>query len=441
VNPGADDALAALIEGYLEGTIDEDGARTLAGLVQSGGAQARRIRDLVATAGLISLSYDPVTAVDMARSVDEHLTADAQYSDLLRSVSAAIVPRRSWAKTWIGLGALVAALLLVLVNLATYTIRTGPRASAAMVQKLEPAPATIAVLHGPLQPDRAIAAGERVTVPEGSAAVLIIDHEPTICTLDGADCILMHGSPGIILRLLHGGISAEVAHQPPGVHVTISTAQAVVTVIGTRFIISADAARTQLKVLQGLVAFRDRLGGTTAVAAGEAVASQALPASARPASTTVLPVAETWSPLFPGGALAAWTQQHGAWHSEQGTIVGEDRAGGPARILSTRSLGDFTMACRMRILRINWAEIQLLGYNVFVPVAPAQPGTWQYLVVNVRAGQVSATCNGQAVHVQPGLDLGVVRFGILSFYVRPGGRCEIRDAQFCENPDLPLPPR
>ena len=441
MTPIADGALAELIAGYLDGTLDEAGALTLADLVQSGGAVANRIRALVATAGLVSLSFDPVSAEDLARSVDEHITADAHHSALLRAVSKAIAPGYSWANAWIPVGALVAALLVVVAVLFTTTRQGAPEQAAQAALHQSPSAPVIAVLHGPHQPDRDVHCGDELSLPVGTQALLMIRGEPTTCTLDGADCVVTHGSPGVAVSLHGGAITAEVAHQAPGVQLTIATAQAIATVIGTRFTISADPSRTRLHVLQGVVALQDHQGGTTAVAAGEAVESLIRTAGAPTAPATVLPIAEDWSPLFPGGSLDAWTQQHGAWRSDQGSIIGEDVGGGPARIISTRSLGDFSMACRVRILHINWAEIQLLGYNVFVPVAPSEPGTWQDLEVQVRAGQVRATCNGVAVVVQPGLDLGAVRFGTLSFYVRPGGRLEIRDALFCENPARPLPTR
>jgi len=437
----ADDALADLVEGYLDNSLNEAGARKLAALLQSDDDTARRIRAALATTGFISLSYDTVSDDDLARSVDEQINADAHYSDLLHAITAAIIPPPSWARTWIPRGGLVAALLLVIFGLLwPYAVPRSNHLSRTAILKQQTPPGTLAVLTAPGQPDRGIAAGERVSVPKGSESELMMFDEPTVCMLAGADCVLVHGSPGIALRLQSGTITATVAHQPADVHFTIATSQAVMTVIGTRFTTTADAVRTRLHVLQGIVSFQDRQGGTTAVAAGETVESLPLPEKPWTAPVTVLPSADAWSPLFPDGSLSAWRQQHGAWRSEQGTILGEDAGGGPSRILSTRNLGDFAMTCRIRILQVNWAEIQLLGYNVFVPVAPSEPGTWQDLAVQVRAGQVNATCNGQAVAVRPGLDLGAVRFGTLSFYVRPGGRLEIRDAQFCENPDRPIPP-
>ncbi len=111
---------------------------------------------------------------------------------------------------------------------------------------------------------------------------------------------------------------------------------------------------------------------------------------------------------------------------------GSGASGGWARLRSTRDLGDFAMRCRLRILGANYAEIQVLDYQAFIPISPEEPGAWQDMAISVRAGRVTATRDGREVGIQVGIDSGRERFGPLSFYIRQDGRLEIRDARFIE---------
>lgn len=103
------------------------------------------------------------------------------------------------------------------------------------------------------------------------------------------------------VRMKHGELAASVAKQPPGASMLISTAQALVEVVGTEYALVADADSTRLETTRGAVTltrWSDRASLT--IAAGEfAVVRNGVDFSVRSAATTApLPNA-----IPPGGAL------------------------------------------------------------------------------------------------------------------------------------------
>ena len=69
---------------------------------------------------------------------------------------------------------------------------------------------------------------------------------------------LRAAAPGKRLELLHGEMNAEVAPQPSGAPLVITTAQAQAEVVGTRFRLVAEEDATRLEVDQGRVLFTHR---------------------------------------------------------------------------------------------------------------------------------------------------------------------------------------
>jgi hypothetical protein len=158
---------------------------------------------------------------------------------------------------------------------------------------------------------------------------------------------------------------------------------------------------------------------TATVADGAAFAAQPLHPPATASAT-----AAGEAPLFDVG-LTGWTQQHGSW-SLDGDVVRGNGDGGTARLLGRHPYGDLVLTCRLRIVDIDRAEVQVGDYNWFVTV-PAASHQWIQLRVVVQGGVLSASADGVALAGEPGFGLAP-RPGPLAFYVMRG-RLEIADAR------------
>jgi hypothetical protein len=231
------------------------------------------------------------------------------------------------------------------------------------------------------------------------------------------------------LRLQLGELEAEIAPQQLHHTFVLTTPQARVEVIGTRFTLDAAPARTRLDLAHGVVRLTRLSDGaalemhadqTATVADGTALAAKAL----HPAATTTTVAAAGELPLFADG-LSGWTQQHGSWSMDREGVHGNG-GGGTARLLSRRPYGDLVLTCRMRIVEAAHAEVQVGDYNWFVTV-PSASHQWIQLRVVEQGGVLSASADGVALAVEPGFGLAP-RPGPLAFYVMRG-RLEIADAR------------
>jgi hypothetical protein len=105
--------------------------------------------------------------------------------------------------------------------------------------------------------------------------------------------------------------------------------------------------------------------------------------------------------------------------------------GGTARLLSRHPHGDMILTCRLRMVDVDHAEVQVGDYNWFVTV-PAAGHQWIQLRLAVEGGTLRASADGVALPTEPGFGLGP-RPGPLAFYVM-GGRLEIADARIRTTP-------
>ncbi len=95
-------------------------------------------------------------------------------------------------------------------------------------------------------------------------------------TISGPSTLAMTGSGLKQLHLERGSFSAQVQPQPPGQPMTVQTPAAMMTVLGTAFIVEAENASTRLDVTEGSVKLRRLADGTVM----EVSASQQVVASA-----------------------------------------------------------------------------------------------------------------------------------------------------------------
>jgi|GEM_PF-3606177 ferric-dicitrate binding protein FerR (iron transport regulator) len=155
-----------------------------------------------------------------------------------------------------------AALILVLLGAAArFGLRQGAGPGILGVASLVPARAGGggSVHHPdhrqePLRIGQVLGQDDAIEVEDGASVELRAPGEATTFALEGAASLVVRTTPqGMRLRLEHGELTAEVAHQPPGRQVMIGTPQATVEVVGTRFVVAASAERTSVDVDDGRV--------------------------------------------------------------------------------------------------------------------------------------------------------------------------------------------
>lgn len=171
----------------------------------------------------------------------------------------------------------------------------------------------------PLLAERRLAAGTRFVAKD--AAVLRWDDGSEIALAPGTEAEI--GS-GVALRLLRGRLDAVIATQPAGQPARFTTAEAMVTVVGTDLAIEAGVGESSTEVRTGRVRVRRSADGSeVVVGAGECVAIAAgLDLRVRPLGSpagTVHQVAAgaSWpdlAKLQPGDVIELAAGTHaGAW--------------------------------------------------------------------------------------------------------------------------------
>jgi ferric-dicitrate binding protein FerR (iron transport regulator) len=440
------DRLDLLVEAYLDGSLDGEGAVELARALRAGGPDAARIAGRVAFTGLLGQALDRADADAVVRGVDERLAAQEHGSAFVRAVERSLDRRHSTRarqrprrRASPGPALAAAALVLVVAGAGWWTVQRSAAepaadcriAAAAAGGRIERAGAVI-----PAAPTTELRAGDLVAA---SGPLTLAYPDGTRFELAaGARVAVLAASPGKRLRLEAGELAAEVAPQPPGRPLAVATASARVEVVGTRFSLSAAPQRTRLELRQGAVRFirlsdqrgiAVRAGETATVAPGEEFAARPLTAPApAPAAATVAAAAEPpWRALFPATGLDGWTQQHGAWENQGGVVRGHSAQGGKVRLLGEQALRDLELTCRMRVTGVDHGEVQVGSYNWFFTV-PARSGTWVALRLVQHGAELACTADGVAIAAEPG-DGVAPRAGALAFYAMAGGTVEIADAR------------
>jgi ferric-dicitrate binding protein FerR (iron transport regulator) len=237
---------------YLWNLTDEEESRTVHDLLRRDGAAGVRLAEL---------------------SLQGALLAEMAAGERGRKPSAAprSVPRRSrvsWG-VWISVAACLAIVAgAVLVN----EWRSG-RMTEVIVAHVDAASpgvriqrdGTFVVAVEGVQ----LFAGDRMATGKGGVKFAYEDENTKIEAFE--ETLLEIGSveAGKRLDVVIGRIRAEVAPQPEGKPMVVTTPHAKAEVVGTRFVLAVDTKNTRLEVLQGSVRFTDILSGTsTDVAAG-----------------------------------------------------------------------------------------------------------------------------------------------------------------------------
>ncbi|MCK6490159.1 MAG: FecR domain-containing protein, partial [Planctomycetes bacterium] len=309
--------------------------------------------------------------------------------------------RRQARPALLGWGLAAAALLAVAVGLALV------RPAAA-----SPAPWTL-LAEG--APERGLAPGSALELPAGAT---LRAADGTTLVAGGAVRLALGAQP-MRIALHAGSIEARVERQPAQHPLVITTAEAEVAVVGTRFRLAREDAGTRLEMSEGCVRLtRLADGGSELVRAGATVAVAARPAE------------PAWQPLFPAEGLEGWNPEHGRWDNRQGVVTGGAEGAAKARLASRQSLGDCELTCRLRISGgLHQAEIQVGDYNWFVTVPAATTADgWVAVRLSQRQGRLQASADGRALVPEPGAG-AAPRRGALAFYAAPGVTVSIADAR------------
>jgi hypothetical protein len=112
--------------------------------------------------------------------------------------------------------------------------------------------------------DVGLMAGDVITAPTNRTATIVYEHESTRVVLQPGTVLVFGGATqGKQFELRRGTIEARVAPQPAGLPMSVQTAHALATVVGTEFVMRADERATKLDVLEGKVQLACRATGKT----------------------------------------------------------------------------------------------------------------------------------------------------------------------------------
>lgn len=414
--------LIDLVEAYVDGDLDAGGAQRLRAAVEEGGAQAQAVREHLAFIGLVGQACDETGEDAVVRAVEERIDAAATASAFVAAVGHRIdrrphhrPRRRHQPRRASPLPLALAALVLVTVTLGI--------AGASRSMPMEVCRVTAGTLA-------IVRDGERLQADRGSLVVagdaLHGTQAATLTFPDGTRLDLDAGIMGIIrdARTVHldaGSVVATVARQEDGVF-AITTAQARIAVLGTRFAVNAASDRTDVELFTGQVEVSRLADGARLILGpGESVEVAA-------DRLFVVRGGEVpWLDLFADG-LGAWRQQHGTWTIADGVVRGRDDHGGKVRLIGRTPVGDVEVDCEIRITGTTHGEIQVGDYNWFFTL-PAS-GAWTRIHLRQQGQGLTCTADGRPLVAEAEAGAGApMRPGPLSFYGGIGATVEIRQAR------------
>lgn len=413
------DAMAPLIEAYLDGSIDADSAERLATVLREDSAQGRQIREQIAFAGLIGQACDATDADAVQRAVSERIDAQGSASALVRAVQQSIgehVVRQRWQRR-VALAAILALLVLgggILMQATRPELGriTASTAAASVIRDGVDRPATADFI---LQP------GDVLVAPD--AVALTYRHGVRLQVESGRGTVVDHAH----FTLEDGQLTAEVPRQPEGTAFIITTPQAEVRVVGTRFSVTADANSSRIDLHEGeVILVRRHDGRSLTLHAGEYAVADATSVDLAARSQDQ----DGWQALFPDG-LTGWHVQHGDWEHIDGIVRGRGTRSatnrrGRARLMSEAAILDCEVVCQLRAVEAHSVELQVGDYNWFFAMPP--PAAWVDVHLRQRGAELTCTVDGVPLPCEPG-DGQPMRPGPLSFYIGAGGLLEIRNAR------------
>ncbi len=263
----------ALVEGFLDSTLDEAGLRLVQDLVANDAEFRRELVGAMRMHGRLCSTVHPDAACAelaslVGRAIGSVRPAERRFT--ARVMSRIPSRRRGMAAWWLR-GPALAAAAAILVAVAGYALvlltGPGPRDDSPYV-------AEIAEMHGEAiwrSPDgviakaapgmRLAAGGVLETGASAHVALLWLGEETRVRLDAGVLGLDVAADGGKSLRLDRGSIRCEVATQPAASPLRIRTPQAEAVVVGTRFTLGVWSESTRLRVDEGLVRLTSATGG------------------------------------------------------------------------------------------------------------------------------------------------------------------------------------
>lgn len=430
---------AAVVEAYLDGTLDAAGAQHLATVLAAGGDEAAEIRAQVALPGMLAVALDELDMQAVARGVAERLHAQADAVSFRRVLRRrlATTPRRTrTGNRQFTLASLLTVAVMAGLGWWWMAALWSPSSSAvvptAIIHWQVAEVGEGASMHSdatlqPLRIGTVIKVGSQLNFPGGGS----------VTASDLTRLTLAAGSQLALLAdgwsLTEGSLTAAVTHQPAGQLMQIRTPEALIEVVGTHFILERTVHGTHLDLQQGVVRLTRQVDHRSElVTAGQRVdvaVDVAVDATVDATGAQTL-----WVPLFPQRGLAGWQARGGTWSNDDGTVIGQASAQAKNRLASLVEYGDLELQCRLRVSGgLAHCEIQVGDYNWFVTVGNDRDHdhdivAWHSLHLQQVMGHITATLDGHELPIEAGAG-AAPRVGPLAFYTPVGVRVEITDAQ------------
>jgi ferric-dicitrate binding protein FerR (iron transport regulator) len=295
MNSADDDIFMTLVLKYLDGdgeTLNGDEREELNRMLRTDAARRRQLAVFCTHAWLLRETYLP-----------EHVAPAPKRRK----------PRRRLA---------VATIVVVLAACVGLAVLNSRRRGDVLLQTIEgPVIASLGAVSGSAwiaapggeardaQTGGEIRSGDDVRLDGQGATAELNYPDGTRLLLLGRTSVTLQNDPAKSVALHAGTLSAVVTPQPAGNPMTLTTPAARLRVVGTEFSVSADDARTDLRVREGRVTMTRNVDGNSVEVSGgkSAVAQAQIPLVARDISSP----ADTWELNAEDGLPAGMTR--GRW--------------------------------------------------------------------------------------------------------------------------------
>ncbi|MDX1565871.1 MAG: FecR family protein, partial [Phycisphaeraceae bacterium] len=189
--------------------------------------------------------------------------------------------------------ALLAACFVALVGVAMLVLKQiQPQAAPESIAQLQGGSGVWIERDGKLigvETTEDLVAGDVVRTESGRAVIRYHEEATVLSVFHNTRLSLMETDGGKTVDLAGGKLMAEVAKQPQNRPMKLYSQHGTATVLGTRFVLDADANRTRLDVTEGRVRLENTKGESVEVAAGHfAVASPSVALKSTPLNPTAV---------------------------------------------------------------------------------------------------------------------------------------------------------
>jgi WD40 repeat protein len=294
------DELVTLLDAYRDGEIAEADAARLAAAIRGGGELADRVESELEMAGLVALALDPADDESLVRGIQERFRAESQADAFVRNwqhkVAATQAPTRKSAG-WMWIAATAAALLVGIAGTWMFGFAPAGEVPLARIVEVEgeaeitgASGSTAALANAPLLAGQSL----QTRGEESSAVILYADGTRLALGADSTVSLFSandsnessQAAAGKRVVLSEGFLTADVAPQPAGQPMVLTTPQAELVVLGTRFNLSGGSEATYVETDEGSVRVTRKSDGqsvqvdggfATSVTAAAPLVAQSLP--------------------------------------------------------------------------------------------------------------------------------------------------------------------